>query len=75
LCPNGCGIPYLFFKSVVFINSKEKIMEEVQSFDRPLAYDLARMVPYQHDENQNAVSNSLTISGGPEAGADVTIDF
>lgn len=58
-----------------FINQKEKMMEEVQSYERPLAYDLARMVPFKQHENENSVSNSLTISGGPEAGADVTIDF
>lgn len=50
-------------------------MEEVQSYERPLAYDLARMVPFQQNDTENTISNSLTISGGPEAGADVTIDF
>jgi hypothetical protein len=52
-------------------------MENVQSFDRPLAYDLAKSIEYSKKTNsQNQVdgTNTLQLTGCPDSG-DVIYDF
>lgn len=49
-------------------------MEQVQSFQRPLAYHLAKSVAFPK-ENQIDSSATLTFSGSPDVGGDVTYDF
>ncbi len=52
-------------------------MENVQSYDRPLAYELAKSVAYPHDKqskNQMQSNNTLKFTGAAETG-DVIYDF
>jgi hypothetical protein len=49
-------------------------MEEVQSIQRPLAYQLAKLVA-SPKENQIDSSGSFNFTGTPEAGLDMVYDF
>jgi hypothetical protein len=59
----------------IFLTNKEKTMEEVQSYVRPLAYSIAKTVEKQEKNSMLNSTQTLQFSGAPEAGGDVIYDF